>query len=159
MGLPYAVIDLDGVLADVTHRLHHISGGSTNWERFFEGMEADPLYPEGLALSRELAQAHRLVFLSGRPERYRGPTERWLATHDVPPGDVLLRGDRDRRPARVVKLEVLRRLSDEAPVAVVVDDDPEVCRSAREAGFAVFEATWSRQSEDLFDAQERQGRT
>jgi hypothetical protein len=53
----------------------------------------------------------------------------------------------------------LRRLADERPVAVFIDDDPAVCRAAREAGFPVFEATWSRSAPTLFDAQERLGQT
>jgi hypothetical protein len=72
---------------------------------------------------------------------------------------MMLRRNPDRRPARIVKIAQLRKLADERPVAVFVDDDPDVCRAAREAGFAVFEATWSRREPTLLDAQERLGKT
>ena len=159
MTKPYAVIDLDGVLADVTARLHHIEGKPKNWDAFFAGIPDDPPYPEGLAVARELAAEHDLVYLSGRPERTRSDTERWLRRHEAPDGRVMLRRNPDRRPARVVKLGQLRQLAEQRAVAVFIDDDPAVCRAAREAGFRVFEATWSRPPPTLSDAQERQGRT
>jgi len=156
---PYAVIDLDGVLADVTARLHHIESSPKNWNAFFADIPDDPPYAEGLAAARELAAEHELVYLSGRPERTRSDTERWLRSHDAPAGRIVLRRNPDRRPARVVKIGLLRQLAYERPVAVFVDDDPAVCRAGREAGFTVFEATWSRPQPTLIDAQERLGQT
>ena len=156
---PYAVIDLDGVLADVTARLHHLEGSRKDWRAFFAGIPGDPPYPEGLAVARELADAHELIYLSGRPEHTRAASEEWLRRHGAPPARLILRGDADRRPARIVKVALLRRLERERQVAVLVDDDPAVCRAARAAGFHVFEASWSRPQPTLFDAQERRGRT
>ncbi|HEX2363049.1 MAG TPA: hypothetical protein VHI11_13330 [Jiangellaceae bacterium] len=159
MTKPYAVIDLDGVIADVTARLHHIEGSPKDWNAFFAGIPDDPPYAEGLAITRELATEHELVYLSGRPEPTRSDTERWLRRHEAPAGRVILRRNSDRRPARVVKIGLLRRLAEERPVAIFVDDDPAVCRAARDAGFTVFEATWGRPEAALREAQERLGRT
>lgn len=156
---PTAVVDIDGVLADVGHRLHHLDRRPKNWVGFFAAMDADPAHPEGLALARELATAHDIVYLSGRPERTRRVTQNWLSAHDLPPGRIYLRPDDDRRPARLFKLGMLRRFAAEGPVAILVDDDPQVCATVRQAGFAVFEATWNRPDDELLDAQEREGRT
>jgi hypothetical protein len=155
----YAAVDLDGVVADVRHRLHHLEGGRKDWDAFFAGIADDAVHPEGLAVAKELAREHELVYLSGRPERTRAATEHWLARHGAPEGTVLLRRDGDRRPARVTKVGILRRLARDRPVAVLVDDDAAVCRAARDAGFTVMEATWSRPDATLFDAQERLGET
>ena len=154
MPRPYAVIDLDGVLADVGHRLHHLERRPKDWAAFFAGLADDPLLPEGLAVARRLSEEHRVVYLSGRPERTRARTQAWLDRHDVPRGRVLLRRDHDRRPSRVLKVGVLRRLAAQAEVAVLVDDDPQVCAAARAAGFAVLEATWARPDPTLLEAQE-----
>ena len=32
---PLAIVDLDGVVADVRHRLHHLEGRRKDWGRFF----------------------------------------------------------------------------------------------------------------------------
>ena len=68
---PLAVIDLDGVLADVRHRLHHISGGTKNWAAFFAGVGDDDVLAEGRAVVDRLAADHEIVYLTGRPERTR----------------------------------------------------------------------------------------
>ncbi len=107
------------------------------------------MLPEGRAVAQRLAEDHDLVYLSGRPERLRAVTVEWFAKYEIPPGELLLRNDRDRRPARVVKVEILRRLARERPVDVLVDDDAAVCAAARAAGFTVLEATWSRPEQAL----------
>src|SRR3954467_2568573 len=78
---PLAVIDLDGVVADVRHRLHHISGSRKNWSAFFAGVGDDDVLPEGRAVLDRLAGDHEIVYLTGRPERTRADTEAWLSTH------------------------------------------------------------------------------
>jgi hypothetical protein len=156
---PVAVVDIDGVLADVRHRLHHVSGGRRNWDAFFAAAPDDEPLDEGLAVAERLAQDHDLVYLSGRPERCRDDTLAWLEVHDLPAGDLLLRPEGDRRPARMFKLDRLRDLAADRGVAVLVDDDPAVCEAARRRGFVVFEATWMAQQPTLFEAQEREGRT
>ena len=108
-------------------------------------------------LARALRAAQVLDVVADGPTR--AATEEWLARHGAPAGTVLLRRDGDRRPARITKVAILRRLARERPVAVLVDDDPAVCRAAREAGFAVMEADWSRPDQTLFEAQERLGET
>lgn len=159
MSRPLAVIDIDGVLADVDHRLHHLRERPKNWARFFGAMDKDTPYPEGFALAGELAAGHDVVYLSGRPEHTRKVTEAWLTANEAPPGRVMLRPDDDRRPARQFKLGVLKRLAARHEVALLVDDDPAVCAAAREAGYTVREVAWSRPNPTLFAAQEGDGRT
>jgi hypothetical protein len=154
-----AVVDIDGVLADVRHRLHHLHGARKDWDAFFAAAPEDDLLEEGRAVVERLAQDYELVYLSGRPGRCRDDTVAWLNGHGLPPGRVLLRPDRDRRPARVFKLEQLAHLAGEHAVAVLVDDDPAVCTAARKRGFTVFQATWMEPDQTLLDAQEQEGRT
>lgn len=153
------MVDIDGVLADVSHRLHHLARRPKDWDAFFAAAVDDPALPEGLAVVAELGLAHDVVLLSGRPERCRADTLAWLARHGVDAPLLLLRRDRDRRPARHGKLDALRRLAAQRPVAVLVDDDPAVCAAARRAGFAVLRADWASPQPGLFDAQEGEGRT
>ena len=156
---PVAVVDIDGVLADVRHRLHHLSGAHKDWDAFFAAAPGDEPLDEGRAVVEHLAQDHDLVYLSGRPDRCRDDTVAWLNGHDLPPGRVMLRPDGDRRPARMFKLERIAEIAGDRTVAVVVDDDPAVCIAARRHGFTVFQATWMGSEQTLFDAQEREGRT
>ena len=47
-----AVFDIDGVLADVRHRLHHLQSRPQRWNAFFLAADADPLLEEGAARLR-----------------------------------------------------------------------------------------------------------
>ena len=156
---PVAVFDLDGTLADTRHRLHHLERRPKDWDAFFAAAPRDPVLDTGVALLRESARDCDVVYLSGRPERCRADTTAWLAAHGLPEGRLLLRRDDDRRPARQTKLAVLRRLARERTVAVVVDDDEQVCDAAERAGLAVLRARWQAQGPALRQAQEAEGRT
>jgi len=156
---PLAVIDLDGVVADVRHRLHHISGGTKNWSAFFAGVGADEVLAEGRAVLDRLAADHEIVYLTGRPERTRAATEAWLAGHALPRGRLLMRSDNDRRPARQLKPRLLKSLARGRHVAVIVDDDPAVCDALTAEGWPVLRADWMPPPEPLRTAQEAEGRT
>lgn len=154
-----AAVDIDGVLADVRHRLHHLEQSPKDWEAFFAAALHDPPLHEGLRVVHELAEVCEIVYLSGRPERLRADTLAWLERHGLPEGDLHLRPRTDFRPARLLKVEVLDRLSSQKPVSVLVDDDPQVCEAARRAGYDVLPATWMGRAAVLTEAQESDGAT
>ena len=154
-----AVFDVDGVLADVTHRLHHLRARPQRWERFFTTADHDPLLEEGAARLRAALEEHDVVYLTGRPERTRRLTERWLARHGLPTGPLIMRADRDHRPARHMKREVLHDLGRTREIASVLDDDPDVVDVLVADGWPVELATWLPHSRTLARAQERDGRT
>jgi hypothetical protein len=152
-----AVFDVDGVVADVRHRLHFIER-HRSWSRFFEAAHADPVLDDGAALVADLAREHEIVWLTGRPEWLRATTEDWMAEHGLPGGEMYLRPHGDYRPAARYKLGVLRTLAPRG-VAAVVDDDDEVVRVALAAGFPAVLADWVPRHAALRRAQDRDGRT
>ncbi|MFI9820413.1 hypothetical protein ACIHFC_08075 [Streptomyces sp. NPDC052013] len=156
---PLAVFDLDNTLADTAHRQKFLERRPRDWDAFFAAAPQDPPLAEGVAMVRESARECEVVYLTGRPERYRRDTLDWLEAHGLPEGTVHMRGDADRRPARYTKLAVLRRLARTRDVRVLVDDDELVCEDARRAGFTVVQARWATPSGELKAAQEREGRT
>lgn len=154
-----AVIDIDGVLADVRHRLHHVASRPKDWGAFFAAAPKDPLLDEGARVAHALATVHEVVYLSGRPEMCRADTLAWLEHHGLPQGDVHLRPPHDRRPGRAYKVDALNRLSRDCDIAVLVDDDPLVCEAAMAAGYDVLPATWMGEQPVLLEAQEVDGGT
>lgn len=162
--LPIAGIDIDGVLADPTHRLHHLSGRRKNWRGFFSEAIGDQPLRTGIELVRELlGSGLDVVYVSGRPERLRRDTLEWFQTHDVPEAPLRLRPHRDYRPAPVWKLGVYRELAETVEVRIVVDDDLRVVETLRTEGFSVRHADWySPPPEDrsrLAQAQDELGRS
>jgi thiamine monophosphate synthase len=110
-------------------------------------------------MAQEAAKDCEVVYVTGRPEQCRRDTVTWLSRHGLPEGELVMRGRRDRRPARQAKPELLARLAQDREVAVVVDDDLEVCDAYEAAGWRVIRATWATQSPLLAEAQEEEGRT
>jgi hypothetical protein len=161
---PYACVDIDGVVADVRHRLHHLDRRPKDWDGFFAAMADDPLLDVGAAAVHQLSQDCTVVWLTGRPERYRQVTATWLLQQGLPEGELLMRRADDRRPARALKVERLRALERRRPVAVHLDDDPAVVRAVRAAGFQALHADWmpapgNATAGTLFEAQEVDGET
>ncbi|GGM27530.1 hypothetical protein GCM10007977_030950 [Dactylosporangium sucinum] len=154
-----AVFDIDGVVADVRHRLHHLDHRPKNWSRFFAAAGRDPALATGVTLAREYAASHVLVWLTGRPEHLRTVTTDWLHRHELPAELLFMRPSTDRRPSRDFKAGQLARLARESPIEIVVDDDPEVIAKLQGLGYPVRLADWVPHSSTLEAAQEREGRT
>jgi hypothetical protein len=155
-GMSLAVFDIDGVVADVRHRLHHIEGRPKQWSAFFGAAGDDTPLAAGLALVSDLADQHEILWVTGRPDWLRSTTREWLEAHGLPATELHMRANGDRRPARRYKLAVLRRLSSRT-ISAFVDDDPEVVEAATGAGFPALLADWVPPSVALRDAQERLG--
>lgn len=172
---PVAVVDIDGVVADVRHRVGRLQRRPPDWAGFFAAADADPPLPVGVARVQALVAAgHEVVWLTGRPEWLRDVTEDWLAAQGLPVGTLLMRPNGDRRPARVLKAGVLRALAAGRPlprlpagfprtVALVLDDDLLVVERLRADGWPVEQADWAEDPRGgirrLHRAQEREGRT
>lgn len=134
------IVDMDGTLADVSHRLHHLTGPKKNWKKFFGAMSDDP--PSEIVMNwvKALAADYEVVIMTGRPEAYRSVTETWLSDHGVRYSSLLMRRDGDHRPDHVVKRELLDR-TDKDRVAFVIDDRPSVCEMWRGCGLKVFQVS------------------
>lgn len=162
-GRPLAIVDIDGVVADVRHRLHHLDRRPKDWDGFFAAAGDDPLHEEGRAIVERLQEDHEVVFVTGRPGWLRDVTERWLDEHGLGGHRLVMRPPRDRGPARIVKPQLVARLAEGRTVGIVVDDDEEVLAAMRARGWPVFHADWERRALEeeaaLRRAQEDEGRT
>ncbi len=105
------IFDLDGTLADCSHRLHFIQTKPKNWNAFFTGMANDkPIVPT-VTLAQNLHEGgHRLIFCTGRPIKHHGETQSWLRAHlgdwsiDRP---LFMRPFQDHRADDVLKEDLL----------------------------------------------------
>ena len=117
----------------------------------------DPALVEGITLVNDLGAHHEVAWLSGRPEWLRSVTRDWLGKHGLPHAEIHLRGNSDRRPARLFKLAVLRDLRARS-IAAFVDDDTEVVQAAITAGYPAILADWVPRASSLREAQDWLGR-
>lgn len=153
-----AVFDVDGVVADVRHRLHYVESGWKDWDGFFSEVGDDAPLQQGLDLVAEYADNHDIVWLTGRPSWLRRDTKDWLEKQGLPTDELHMRPGGDFRPARRFKLEVLIRLAPRDIVAFI-DDDTEVIDAALAAGLPAIFADWLPRDRTMRDIQDRLGRS
>lgn len=103
------ICDIDGVLADCSHRLHYLQ--EKDYDAFYanENLVKDKPIIEGIDLTHALKALNGsyIILLTGRPERTRRMTEMWLENNMVFYDRLLMREDGDYRPSPKVKTELL----------------------------------------------------
>jgi hypothetical protein len=140
--VPWIIFDIDGTVANYHHRQEHIQQDFPDWDAFFAASGIDEPLPDGVALALDHVSDGDLLWLTGRPERYRDLTTRWLHKHRLPARHLHMRPDDDLRPAVVFKAERVQQLATKRRVALIVDDDDLVVHALRKVGWPVQHARW-----------------
>lgn len=140
----YVLCDLDGTLADITHRLMFAHGETKNWGEFFARISQDKLREDVADMVAEYArQGFDIIFLSARPDTYKKQTLAWIIHHmegRLPNGflTIIMRRGNDKRPDVEVKKDLLDlHFPDKSLIHMVIDDRPSVIRMWRENGLPV----------------------
>jgi FMN phosphatase YigB (HAD superfamily) len=137
------IFDIDGTLADLSHRLHFITGEKKDWTGFFADCESDAPIPEVIQVARSLGHynKHKIVMITGRSDEIRDKTIIWLLDHNVPCDGLYMRKKGDHREDCVVKAELLDELvaSGCPPIAGVFEDRQQVVGMYRARGLRVFQ--------------------
>jgi phosphoglycolate phosphatase-like HAD superfamily hydrolase len=132
------IFDIDGTLADLSHRLHFIKDGKKDWNSFKHFCFADKPIWHMINLARRLywaarAESHsqhydgpdyRIVLMSGRNESQRDDTVKWLYDVACLSFDKLyMRADLDYRSDDIIKAELLQELRIDGYVPIMAFDD------------------------------------
>ena len=133
------IVDIDGTLADCSHRQGFIRGRRKKWKKFFEAASKDRPRIDVLAQVRELAKRHRINLVSGRPEQYRQQTLKWLRHYGIPFESLYMRENGDYRPDDIVKQEILDLCFEKDNIELVIDDRPRVVRMWESNGLKVLD--------------------
>lgn len=142
--LPAIIVDIDGTIADNSHRQHYLEGAKKDWDGFFSKLHLDTPR-DAVATAARFFWIHKLwtpIFVTGRGAEYREPTSDWLAKHfmwscNMP---LYMRAKGDRRPDVEVKREIYER--DIAPiyeVRLVLDDRDSVVKMWRSLGLECWQ--------------------
>lgn len=130
------LFDIDGTIADLSHRLHHIQSTPKDWDSFFAGCQADAPIPHIIEMARDLAFSGKgIVYVSGRSDQCRKETRAWLESFQLPAGPLYMRKEGDHREDNQVKGELLDQLrADGHEPIMAFDDRNQVVKMWRERG-------------------------
>ena len=85
------IFDIDGTLADVSERIHHIKKKPKDWDSFFKGIPQDKVIRSMVRLCNILYESGiRIILCSGRSDEYRTETIKWMAQQGVRYHEILL---------------------------------------------------------------------
>ena len=133
------IFDIDGTLADISERIHHIKRKPKNWNAFNTGMAQDKAIHSMVRLCNILyASGIHIILCSGRNERNRTETIEWLNKQGVNYHELLLRRDEDYRPDSAVKRELIQGL-DKNKILFVVEDRSRVVEMWRSEGLVCLQ--------------------
>jgi len=133
------IFDIDGTLADVSERLHHIKKKPKDWDSFFKGIPQDKAIRSMVRLCNVLYESGiKIILCSGRSDQYRTETIEWMAQQGVKYHELRLRGGHDRRSDMIVKREMLAGM-DRSKILFVVEDRSGVVEMWRSEGLVCLQ--------------------
>lgn len=141
------IVDLDGTIANIEHRLHFIKQAKPkDWIGFFEACSEDS--PEAKVIDfikniclREKSELSLNVYImSGRSEIVRQKTEEWLEKHFPIPHALYMRVANDFRKDDIIKSEMAEKANlTPKNTLCVIDDRSSVVEMWRKRGFLCFQ--------------------
>jgi phosphoglycolate phosphatase-like HAD superfamily hydrolase len=142
MAEPCYIFDIDGTLANGDHRIHYITteGQPKNWNAYFDACDGDATHPHVLRLCNDLSDRAKIIFVSGRSDRCRNQTVKWLAdnlywTESMVDEALYMRAEGDHKNDDELKIELLARVrADGYEPIMAFDDRNRVVKAWRAAG-------------------------
>lgn len=148
------IIDIDGSVANLTHRLHHIQNGNRDYDAFHEEVLDDSPIDEVIAVVHSLRDRfgkQAMVFVSGRGELCREDTTKWLEHYVGEYGALYMRQAGDFRKDTIIKAEILEDLiSDGYDPWLAIDDREDIVKLWRENNIKTFHCSdWQNNTKPL----------
>ena len=126
------IFDIDGVLADLSHRLHYIESDINDWDSFYASIHLDTVIEEYYYKLIYFYEHDFLIYLfTSRPVEYLIATKKWLYYNNIPYDLLVMRNNDDCTEADVVKEKFLLEyvgIDSVSNVKAVYDDNELVLK-------------------------------
>jgi hypothetical protein len=136
------IVDIDGTLANLDHRLHFVKDGRRDWGSFFRKVGEDGLYEDVKNLvDLEFSNGTAVVLCSGRTEdQTRENTEKWLTKHEVHYTSLKMRPAGNYKRDDITKAMLYRyEIKPYYDIKYVLDDRQQVVDKWRSLGLSCFQ--------------------
>lgn len=133
--------DLDGTLADITHRLHYVQNRPANWDAFFMECTKDVPKPWCVNLLKAMmAQGYKVLIVSARSQVVEKESRKWLDDIGLSEVElVLVRPEGNTTADQLMKKTWLYSSGLKNRVLFVVDDRQKVVDMWREEGLTCLQ--------------------
>lgn len=136
---PFVICDIDGTIADLSHRRSYVVQKPKDWLSFFKNVHLDKAIWPIMRLVDLLEKDYHILICSGRPiDRCGLATEKWLRDNMVPCKHLFMRNGGDFRQDNLVKEEILQLLPKER-IRYVIDDRNQVVKMWRKHGLTTLQ--------------------
>lgn len=138
------IVDIDGTLADITHRLHFINGNPKNrdWDSFNKEISEDKVKEDILSIVNVfISKGFKIHLKTGRAEEYRKNTEIWLFKNKILYDHLDMRANGDYSSDFQVKQSMLDSMlqTDRDRILCVIDDRQQVVDMWRKNGLTCLQ--------------------
>lgn len=118
------IVDIDGTIADCSHRRVYLQGVKKDWASFFGAMCLDdPIMPVIHLVQKLQLHGIDILFCTGRPAVFRPATEHWLNRFDLSTQYLYMRKNSDYREDYIVKSEMLDQIYNDGFLPTLAIDD------------------------------------
>lgn len=145
--MKYIVFDIDGVLADCSHRLKYIQGEDKDYDKFYsydEILKDNPILNlDKILFNIQCAESSDIDirFITARNIKSITATAEWLEKYFsimVEEGDILMRPEKDWRPAYQVKEDLIEKHIGFENILFAFDDDEQANEMYKKHGVTCY---------------------
>ena len=154
--MKYIVFDIDGVLADCSHRLKYIQGENKDYDKFYSDEEImkDKIIEAGRKIVDMLYNLYtmedfyrptefygKIILLTGRSEICEETTRIWVSKNifeDLSLYSIIMRPKNDWRPAHQVKEDLVEKHIGFENILFAFDDDDQVNEMYKKHGVMCY---------------------
>ena len=137
----FVILDLDGSVADLTHRLPLIQGEKKEWDLFHAACSDDkPIWPIIVLVRLLSSRGLKIIIVTGRPYSSEETTRSWLRGHSVPFDYLFMRPTDNHWLDSHLKQEILwNELPPTEQISYVLEDRNQVVEMWRRNGLTCLQ--------------------
>ena len=135
------IVDLDGTIANVSHRVHHLKKEVPDKGAFNDAMGEDGVNQWCLEIVNAMRnQGYKIILVTGRRKKYHDKTVNWLREKGVIYDQLYMRLEGEKLPDAPMKKKIYREyIEKEIDILFILEDRLSVVEMWREIGLVCLQ--------------------
>ncbi len=138
------IVDIDGTLANVNHRVHYVKSTPKEWKKFHSEASNDKVnsWCESIITAMK-NNGYKIILVTGRDAPYKDMTISWLSKNNISHDLLYMRPDKDFREDSIIKKEIYEaKIKEFFDVEFVLEDRLQVVKMWRSLGLTCLQCDW-----------------